>query len=117
MTLIMNNMVERIDIMPKEIKSWLVLLFITIVMCLEISVINSELKSIINYSTVGTIIDKEYTKSTFITHQRYQFKVSFIDNVDGKDEESVEWIDVTPTEYDEYEIGDKYEDSSRGKKE
>lgn len=76
-----------------------------------------RIKSIINYSTVGTIIDKEYTKSTFITHQRYQFKVSFIDNVDGKDEESVEWIDVTPTEYDEYEIGDKYEDSSRGKKE
>lgn len=37
--------------------------------------------------------------------------------MDGKDEESVEWIDVTPTEYDEYEIGDKYEDSSRGKKE
>lgn len=55
--------------MPKEIKSWLVLLFITIVMCLGISVMNSELKSIINYSTVGTIIDKEYTKSTFITHQ------------------------------------------------
>lgn len=52
MTLIMNNMVERIDIMPKEIKSWLVLLFITIVMCLGISVINSELKSIINYSGV-----------------------------------------------------------------
>ena len=110
-------MVERIDIMPKEIKSWIVLLIFTIMMCLEISVMNSELKSIINYSTVGTIIDKEYTKSTFITHQRYQFKVSFIDNVDGKDEESVEWIDVTPTEYDEYEIGYKYEDSSRGKKE
>ena len=85
--------------------------------CLGISVMNSELKSIITYSTVGTIIDKEYTASTVITHQRYQFKVSFIDTVDGKDEESVEWIDVTPTEYDKYEIGDKYENSSRGKKE
>lgn len=63
----------------------------------------------------GTIIDKEYTESTVITHQqRYQFKVSFIDNVDGKDEESVEWIDVTPTEYESYDIGDKYEDNTRG---
>ena len=109
----MNNMVERIDIMPKEIKSWIVLLFFTIMMCLGISVLNSESKRIINYNTIGTIIDKEYTKSTFITHQRYQFKVSFIDKVGGKDEESVEWIDVTPTEYENYDIGDKYEDSSR----
>ena len=101
----------------KEIKSWIVILIFTIMICLGISVMNSELKSIITYSTVGTIIDKEYTASTVITHQRYQFKVSFIDTVDGKDEESVEWIDVTPTEYDKYEIGDKYEDSSRGKKE
>ncbi len=101
----------------KEIKSWIVILIFTIMICLGISVMNSELKSIITYSTVGTIIDKEYTASTVITHQRYQFKVSFIDTVDGKDEESVEWIDVTPTEYDKYEIGDKYENSSRGKKE
>ena len=84
-----------------------------IMMCLMMSTMNSFLKSTISYSTVGTIIDKEYGKSTFITHQRYQFKVSFIDKVGGKDEESVEWIDVTPTEYENYDIGDKYEDSSR----
>lgn len=84
-----------------------------IMMCLMMSTMNSFLKSIISYSTVGTIIDKEYRKITFITHQRYQFKVSFIDKVGGKEEESVEWIDVTPTEYENYDIGDKYEDSSR----
>ena len=90
-------------------KSLIPLIIFMIMMCLMMSTMNSFL----SYSTVGTIIDKEYRKSTFITHQRYQFKVSFIDKVGGKEEESVEWIDVTPTEYENYDIGDKYEDSSR----
>lgn len=94
-------------------KSLIPLIIFMIMMCLMMSTMNSFLKSIISYSTVGTIIDKEYRKSTFITHQRYQFKVSFIDKAGGKEEESVEWIDVTPTEYENYDIGDKYEDSSR----
>lgn len=64
-------------------------------------------------STTGIIVDKEYRRGTIITHHRYQFKVRFVDKIDGKEQESTVWLDVTPTDYDNYEIGDEYECTSK----
>ena len=64
-------------------------------------------KDNITDNTIGTIIDKEYNAPSFLFHQNYQFLIKYLDK--ESNEMKSEWIYVTPTTYNAYDIGDKYD--------
>lgn len=71
-------------------------------------------KDNITDNTIGTIIDKEYNAPSFLFHQNYQFLIKYLDK--ESNEMKSEWIYVSPTTYNAYDIGDKYDsENEKGK--
>lgn len=63
--------------------------------------------SIMSYATATetyTVVDKEYVEGCGWSHHSYELKVRTEDCFG----DHYNWVEVTPTDYNNYEIGDEY---------
>lgn len=76
-----------------------------LLLCLFIFSIFSGVVYAVSCATeTKTVVDKEYIDGYGYSHHSYEIRVC----TETYFEEHYNWVEVTPTEYNNYEIGDEY---------
>lgn len=76
-----------------------------LLLCLFIFQIFSGVVYAVSCATeTKTVVDKEYIDGYGYSHHSYEIRVC----TETYFEEHYNWVEVTPTEYNNYEIGDEY---------